>query len=322
MFAAPGVTRDLVGAWRSLVSAPDWGSGGRWFESSRPDHTFIPRGFRTRAPPTQAEAAQLPMTDRPVILLTNDDGVHARGLRALRTAVATLGHVIVVAPSREQSASSHSITIDRPLRHIEHEPDVHSIDGTPADCVYLALFERRFLPRKPDFVLSGINHGTNIGTSVFYSGTVAGAREAAMRGIPAMAFSADGAADFDVAARLAARLAERFMQLERPAGLAALLNVNFPKAIPLGVRVTRVGREVHEEHVIPRHDPSGREYFWIGGRVTEGTESDGTDAHAIALGYASVTPLALETTSPEHWSVAVEIAELDTVAEPVEGDTP
>src|SRR5690242_349876 len=135
------------------------------------------------------------MTARPVLLVTNDDGVHAEGLRLLRAALLPLGHVVVVAPSNEQSATSHSITLDRPLRHVEHAADVHAIDGTPADCVYLALFEPRFLPRRPDLVVSGVNHGANLGTSVFYSGTVAGAREAALRGIPAIAFSHDGEAD-------------------------------------------------------------------------------------------------------------------------------
>src|SRR5947207_14366132 len=130
--------------------------------------------------------------DAPLLLITNDDGVHAAGLQLLREALQPLGRVVVVAPTTEQSASSHAITIDRPLRHVQHGSDVHSIDGTPADCVYLALFEPRFLPRRPDVVLSGINHGTNLGTSVFYSGTVAGAREAALRGIPAIAFSYDG----------------------------------------------------------------------------------------------------------------------------------
>jgi len=247
-------------------------------------------------------------SDRPVILLTNDDGVQARGLQVLRTAVAALGRVIVVAPTREQSASSHSITIDRPLRHVQHEPDVHSIDGTPADCIYLALFERRFLPRRPDVVLSGINHGPNIGTSVFYSGTVAGAREAAMRGIPAIAFSAYADDDFKGVGDLVTQFTGRFLQAARIPGAALLLNVNFPKGTPLGVRVTRVGRQIYEESVIPRHDPGGREYFWIGGRVTEGAECEGTDAHAISLGYASVTPLALEATNPEHWVVAGEVA--------------
>src|SRR5690349_17175090 len=131
----------------------------------------------------------------PVLLLTNDDGIHAAGLRTLREALAPLGRVVVVAPAAQQSGTSHAITIDRPLRHVEHGKDLHSIDGTPADCIYLALFEQRFLPRKPDLVISGINHGSNVGTSVYYSGTVAGAREAALRGIPAIAFSHDGGAD-------------------------------------------------------------------------------------------------------------------------------
>jgi 5'-nucleotidase len=246
-------------------------------------------------------------SDRPIILLTNDDGVHARGLAAVRKAVESLGRVIVVAPTREQSASSHSITIDRPLRHIEHAADVHSIDGTPADCVYLALFEQRFLPRRPDIVLSGINHGPNLGTSVFYSGTVAGAREAAMRGIHAMALSACADADFDTWAPDIARFTVRLLAAARVADSAMLLNINFPKAAARGVRVTRVGRQVYEENVIPRRDPGGREYFWIGGRVTEGGEHEGTDAHAVALGYVSVTPLALEATHSDHWALATEV---------------
>lgn len=245
---------------------------------------------------------------RPLILVTNDDGVHANGIQALRRAAAGLGDVVVVAPTHEQSARSHAITIDRPLRHIQHDRDLHSIDGTPADCVYLALFERRFLPRRPDLVLSGINHGPNLGTSVFYSGTIAAAREAAMRGIPAIAFSAFPDADFTHAAQHAAELARRFMQLVQPDSDAMLLNVNFPKQPARGVRATRVGRQVYEERVIPRFDPSGREYFWIGGRVTEGAETEGTDAHALSLGYASVTPLALEATSSEHWAAAAFVA--------------
>ena len=245
---------------------------------------------------------------RPLILVTTDDGVHANGIQALRRAAAGLGDVVVVAPTHEQSARSHAITIDRPLRHIQHDRDLHSIDGTPADCVYLALFERRFLPRRPDLVLSGINHGPNLGTSVFYSGTIAAAREAAMRGIPAIAFSTFPDADFTHAAHHAADLVRRFMQVVRPDTDAMLLNINFPKQPARGVRATRVGRQVYEERVIPRFDPSGREYFWIGGRVTEGVETEGTDAHALSLGYASVTPLALEATSSEHWAAAAFVA--------------
>ena len=250
-----------------------------------------------------------PMSERPVILITNDDGAQAAGIKALREAVLPLGHVIVVAPSREQSATSHAITIDRPLRHVEYEPDVHAIDGTPADCVYLALFEPRFLPRKPDIVLSGINYGHNLGTSVFYSGTVAGAREAAMRGISSIAFSAPVKADLSMVAGWAARLAERALAApKRPA--PSLLNVNFPSGQPQGVRVARVGRQVYEEHVIPRRDPGGREYFWIGGRVIDNGDTAGTDTHAVRDGFVSVTALALEATSVEQSDVAHYVADI------------
>jgi 5'-nucleotidase len=253
----------------------------------------------------------------PLILVTNDDGVHARGLEVLRQAAAPLGDVVVVAPTREQSAQSHALTLDRPLRHIEHGPDLHSVDGTPADCVYLALFERRFLPRQPDLVLSGINHGHNLGTSVFYSGTIAAAREAALRGIPAIAFSAAPNSDPAPFIQLATELSQRFLKACASIEGAPLLSVNFPKDSYRGVQVTRVGRQVYEERVITRLDPNDREYFWIGGKVTEGGELEGTDAHAIRLGYASITALALEATHVEHQSVAAQVA---NGTRPIEGD--
>ncbi|HEX2676383.1 MAG TPA: 5'/3'-nucleotidase SurE [Polyangiales bacterium] len=248
------------------------------------------------------------MPDRPLILVTNDDGALARGITALRKAAEALGDVVVVAPTREQSATSHAITIDRPLRHIEHEAGVHSIDGTPADCVYLALFEPRFLPRRPDIVLSGINHGPNLGTSVFYSGTVAGAREAALRGIPAIAFSAPVKADLPQVAQQCVQLAARLLTAPSVDGSAVLLNVNFPETHAQGVRVTRVGRQIYEENVIPRRDPGGREYFWIGGRLTDAGDREGTDAQAVSHGYVSVTALALEATNPEHRHLAALVA--------------
>jgi 5'-nucleotidase len=248
------------------------------------------------------------MVERPVLLLTNDDGVQAEGLRALRAALLPLGHVVVVAPTTEQSATSHSITLDRPLRHIEHAPDLHSIDGTPADCVYLALFEPRFLPRRPDLVVSGINHGANLGTSVFYSGTVAGAREGALRDIPAIAFSHQGQVDAPWIGGYVRDMVERFLAAEKPRGHAVLLNVNFPADTPRGVRVTRVGRHVYEEQVIPRLDPGGREYFWIGGRVIDYGEIVDSDKRSVDDGYVSVTPLALEPTESQHVSLALQVA--------------
>jgi 5'-nucleotidase len=247
-------------------------------------------------------------SERPVLLLTNDDGIQARGVNALREALLPLGHVVVVAPTREQSATSHAITIDRPLRHLQHATDVHSIDGTPADCIYLALFEPRFLPRRPELVLSGINHGSNLGSSVFYSGTVAGAREAALRGISSMAFSHAGDIEAPWLGRMVHDMVQRFLATPKPAGLAVLLNVNFPSDTPRGVKVTRVGRHVYEEKVIPRTDPGGREYFWIGGKVIDYGEVAGSDKKAVDEGYVSVTPLALEPTSPEHLGVAAQVA--------------
>lgn len=249
---------------------------------------------------------------RPLILMTNDDGVQAPGIQALRRAALALGDVVLVAPTREQSGMSHAITIDRPLRHVEHEPGVHSIDGTPADCVYLAFFEQRFLPRRPDLVMSGINHGANLGTSVFYSGTVAGAREAAMRGVHAMAFSRcarDG--DFGPAASQAVALARRFLAATKPDDQTALLNVNFPKDPATHARVTRVGRQIFEENVIPRRDPGGREYFWLGGLATDDGQVDNSDSQAINEGLVSITPLQLEATRADHLGLASYVAEVD-----------
>lgn len=257
------------------------------------------------------------MAEQPLILVTNDDGVHSRGLRVLREAASTLGHVVVVAPSHEQSASSHAITIDRPLRHEQHEQDVHSIDGTPADCVYLALFEPRFLPRRPTLVLSGVNHGLNIGTSVFYSGTIAGAREASLRGISAMAFSHDGAADGAWIVEVVRSMVARMLASQEG---VSLISVNLPAERPRGARVARVSRQVYEEHVIPRRDPGGREYFWIGGELVQGPEVEGSDRQAIDQGYASVTPLQLEATRADDMGLARSIAADDNAALAVTGE--
>jgi 5'-nucleotidase len=262
------------------------------------------------------------MRARPVLLLTNDDGVHARGLSVLRESLGALGDVIVVAPAHEQSGTSHAITIDRPLRHVEHASGVHSIDGTPADCIYLALFEPRFLPRKPDLVVSGINHGSNVGTSVFYSGTIAGAREGALRGMHAIAFSHDGDVDapfigrmaHDMVARSLSALFERSVSLPEGTSKPTLINVNFPSREPLGVKLTRVGQQVYEERVTPRLDPGGREYFWIGGKVIDYGEVDGSDKQAIDEGYVSVTPLALEPTDRAQVTLAAHIAGPDALS--------
>ncbi len=171
------------------------------------------------------------MTQRPLILLSNDDGVAARGIRTLHATLSTFADVVVVAPQTEQSANSHALTLARPLRH-RLVDGFHAIDGTPADCIYVGLYWKNLMPRTPDLVVSGINHGYNLGSDTFYSGTVAAAREGALRGIPAIAFSlgmGEGSS-FDSVAPIAGAIVERVLAMpSRAEGTRPpLLNVNFP----------------------------------------------------------------------------------------------
>lgn len=251
------------------------------------------------------------MNDRLVILLTNDDGVRAAGLTALKKALSPVAQTVVVAPAAQQSACSHSVTLQRPLRYTRHDTDVYSVDGTPADCVYLALFADRFLPRRPDLVLSGINHGVNLGTDVFYSGTVAGAREAAFRGIPSLALSYDlgeETTDLALLAEISRGMALRLLQASVASGHAPLLNVNFPRGRFQGVLTTHLARRVYQDQVVARVDPYGREYFWLGGRPANGERAEGSDVDAISRGFISVTPLALEAVDTDHLATAAEVA--------------
>jgi 5'-nucleotidase len=234
-----------------------------------------------------------------LILCTNDDGYRATGLRVLAESARGLGEIQIVAPDREQSASSHSLTMHFPLRaHRLDELTTH-VDGTPTDCVALAVGE--LLKERPDFVLSGINHGPNMGEDVLYSGTVAGAMEATILGIPAVAFSFAGR-DSTAIPAFAPLVKELLPQLVRPGGFPAetLLNVNFPAVEPgavKGVRVTRLGRRVYTDSITRAQDPSGREYFWIGGGGVSWSADEGTDFRAVEEGYISVTPLHLDLTN-------------------------
>lgn len=233
------------------------------------------------------------MTDRPLLLLANDDGYRSRGLSALREALSEIADVVVCAPETEQSATSHALSLHRPLRLYRHEPGVYSVDGTPADCVYVALAGgERVLPRKPDAVVSGLNHGLNLGDDVFYSGTVAAAREGALKGIPALAVSAGAGADFGAAARLSAELVLSLLAAERGRGL--LLNVNFPAGDRWSVRQTRLGRREYEETIEFRRDPRKREYLWIGGPLLSHAHVPGSDTEAFDQGVVGVTPLVLD----------------------------
>ncbi len=231
---------------------------------------------------------------QPLILATNDDGVHAPGIRALVAALQPLGEVHVVAPDREVSACSQSLTLKHPLRAERLEPRVHAVDGTPADCVNLAIV--KLLPRRPDLVVAGINRGANLGEDIFYSGTVGGAREGTFFGVPAIAFSlaARAETEFGPAAELAARLSARVLEHGLP--LRTLLNVNVPPGQPGGVAVTVQGRREHEGTILEGLDPRRRTYYWIEEGRDRWVSDEMSDIFAIRKGLVSITPLQTDTT--------------------------
>lgn len=233
------------------------------------------------------------MTD-PLLLVTNDDGVHAPGIRALAGHLAGLGKVFVVAPDREVSACAQSLTLKHPLRAERIGDRIWAVDGTPADCVNLAL--AKLLPQRPDLVVSGINRGANLGEDVFYSGTVGGAREGTFFGVPALAVSlaARADADFGPAASFARRLAA--MVLEKGLPERTLLNVNVPAGVPEGVVITVQGRREHEGTILEGLDPRRRTYYWIEEGQDRWHQDEMSDIHAVRKGLISVTPLQTDTT--------------------------
>ncbi|HYO96033.1 MAG TPA: 5'/3'-nucleotidase SurE [Polyangiaceae bacterium] len=230
---------------------------------------------------------------RPLVLLSNDDGYRSVGINALRTALMEVADVIVCAPDNEQSAASHALSLHRPLRLFRHGEGIFSVDGTPADCVYVALHAiGRVLPRRPDVVVSGMNHGVNLGDDVFYSGTVAAAREGALKGLPSIALSAAFDTDLSAACALGAQLTRELA--ERKDQGAILLNVNVPPGDAWPVRATRLGSRVYVDQVDFRKDPRGREYLWIGGPGAEHRPVAGSDTEAYDAGVVGVTPLVLD----------------------------
>ncbi len=230
------------------------------------------------------------------VLLSNDDGVHAAGLRTLAAAFEG-DEVWVVAPDREQSASSHSISLHRPLRMTEVAPRWYAVDGTPTDAAYMGL-NLVLRDARPDVVVSGVNHGPNLANDVLYSGTVAAAMEAALLGVHAIAVSlaAPPPHDFTEAARFAVALARRVHAAAPPAPI--LLNVNVPPGPIRGYRFTRLGRRDYGNEVIENVDPRGRKYYWIGGEGDARNEDiPGSDCNAVQLdGLVAVTPLHLDST--------------------------
>jgi 5'-nucleotidase len=235
------------------------------------------------------------------ILITNDDGIQARGLEILADVCSRVGQTFVVAPDREQSGASHSLTLHRPLRPVMRSDGAFQVDGTPTDCVLLALGE--LLPDRPDFVFSGVNHGPNMGEDVLYSGTVAAAMEGLSLGIPGVAISLAGI-DLEVLETHVdwlEKLVSRIVAVEKfPPDM--LLNVNIPPVRGdqiRGIRATTLGKRVYSDSLVETEDPWGRTVFWIGGGQVawSGRGREDSDFRAIREGYISVTPLHVDLTN-------------------------
>jgi 5'-nucleotidase len=219
------------------------------------------------------------------ILITNDDGVSSEGLHTLAATVKALGEVSVVAPDRERSAAAHSLTLHRPLRVEEVSPGVYAADGTPVDCVNLAVYG--ILKGRPDLVISGINNGPNLGEDLVYSGTVSAAFEAAREGFR-----------YRTAANFALKVAAHIIQNGLPQG--TFLNINVPNVEEDKIRsykITRQGKRVFQDAVVEKVDPRGKKYYWIGGEDQGFEEIEGTDSHAVANHSISITPLCVDLTN-------------------------
>ncbi|OGB89307.1 5'/3'-nucleotidase SurE [candidate division WOR-1 bacterium RIFCSPHIGHO2_01_FULL_53_15] len=234
---------------------------------------------------------------KPRILLTNDDGISAAGIQALYKAVKGIGDVTIVAPDSERSAVGHAITLSDPLRVNQLDKNIYSTTGTPADCVKLAV--RAILKQKPDLVISGINLGPNTGFSVLYSGTVSGATEGVILGIPSMAISLGTFTkpDYTFAAQFARKIALMVIKKGLPKGI--LLNVNVPAVVKSkvkGVKITRQSKRAFIEKFDKRTDPHGRIYYWLSGEVIDLEGEQDSDIDAINQGYVSITPLHCDMT--------------------------
>ncbi len=232
------------------------------------------------------------------ILLSNDDGISSRGIAILQDVLAPLDEIWTVAPDRDQSAVSHSLTLQRPLRIEEVGTRAYAVDGTPTDCINLAI--NGILPHRPRLVIAGINRGANLGDDITYSGTVSAAMEATLLGVPAIAVSlvADHQFDFDAAAAFTYRLAATVLHDHLPPD--TLLNVNVP-ALPAeqitGFALTRQGKRRYGDAIVEKVDPRGKKYYWIGGGPLEVAGGEGTDFAAVRQGLISVTPLHLDLTN-------------------------
>jgi 5'-nucleotidase len=247
-------------------------------------------------------------TEKKLILISNDDGIRSEGIARLASALKRVGTVYVVAPDRERSAASHSLTLHRPLRVHKVEPQSYAVDGTPTDCVTLAV--NGILPARPDIVVSGINHGGNLGEDVSYSGTVSAAMEGTLLGIPSIAVSLAGrdGFDFTAAAAFAARLVRHVFKSGLPKD--TLLNVNVPPGRSAKeYRITNLGKRYFSDVVVEKVDPRGKKYYWIGGDMVRWEGGKEADFQAIQDGFVSITPIHLDMTNYDtikelrRWSI-------------------
>ncbi len=230
------------------------------------------------------------------ILITNDDGIQSPGIQVLARALSKIGRITIVAPDREKSASSQSLTLHHPIRYEKIAPGQYSVEGTPTDCVILAI--HHILQLKPDLVISGINRGPNLGQDVGYSGTVAGAIEGANHQIQSFAVSLASRkqSTFESAARVAVSLAEKLIEKPLPPG--SILNVNVPEEPLRGARITCQGNRHIRNLVLQHQDPRGRSYFWFDqDELIQGEENPASDYAAVAEGFVSLTPLKIDRTN-------------------------
>lgn len=237
---------------------------------------------------------------KPLILVANDDGVRAEGIIALAKSLKKLGRVVVVAPDGQRSAASHSITLHRPLRVEKISEDVYSVDGTPTDCIMLGVHE--ILREYPDVIVSGINHGGNIGDDVHYSGTVSAAIEGGVLGIPSIAVSltSNHTWDFKVAASFAVKVVKKVLKDGLPAGI--ILNVNIPNVTSgkiKGYVFTRQGKRSYGGIIVEKLDPRGRKYYWIGGDKPQFEDIEFSDCNAVLDNWIAITPLRVNLTDTE-----------------------
>jgi len=231
-------------------------------------------------------------TKKPLILLTNDDGLYAEGISTLSETLEDLGEIFTVAPDQEKSATSLALTLHHPLRVKPAKTNKFAVSGTPADCVYLAV--QRFLPRRPDLLISGINHGPNLGLQdISYSGTVAGARQGAFLDIPSIAVSLipdkEKGFSFDFAAMIVSAIVEKILDKPLPKGM--FLNVNIPPPPFKGIKIACLGQKRYNPQVIEKMDPRGRLYYWIGTGNPKAIGNTDSDVMVIKKGYMTVTPL-------------------------------